>query len=144
MIMRRLFLSLLVCACASVVVASEPTRKPWIGMGLVLRQSPDGSKFLYVAAVPSGTPAAKAGVAASDVITAINGKAITFRDDLDLMEFMASLRPGDDVRFQLTRSGTRKTVVVKTGQLPLEYEERARESMERAREARKSRDARTQ
>lgn len=118
-------------------------RKPWLGMGLVLRQGPDGAEFLYVAAVPADTPAAKAGFAAGDVITAIDKKPITFGDDLDLMEFMAALKPGQTVRFQMTRAGKTKTIALKAGELPREYEERARESMERARAARESRDARS-
>lgn len=139
---RKLVLcSVLVIVAAT--VSAEPPRKAWLGLGLVLKNSPDGSKFLYVAAVPDGTPAAKAGMAAGDVVTAIDRKAIAFRDDLDLMEFMAALKPDQIVRFQVTRSGKAKSITVKAGEMPREYEERARESLERARAARTTRDARS-
>lgn len=121
---------------AGVLIAEQPSRKGWLGMGLVLRKGPDAKPFLYVAAVPPDTPAAKAGMAAGDVITAIDRKPVAFRDDLELMEYAASLKPGQVVRFQVTRSGKARTVSLKTGELPAHYEERARESMERARAAR--------
>lgn len=142
--MRTLTAFCLVALLASAADASAGPAKAWLGMGLVLKTSPDGSKFLYVAAVPSGTPAAKVGLVAGDIITEIDRKPIRFRDDLDLMEFTAGLKPNQVVRFRVTRAGKAKTVDVKAGELPAEYEQRARESMERARAARAARDARSQ
>lgn len=137
--MRKLTALLVLMAAASLFAADATApRKPWLGMALTLRQGPDGAKFLYVAVVPEGTPAAKAGMAAADVVTAINGKKITFRDDLDVMEFIASFKPGDTIRFHVVRSGKTKIVAVKAGALPREYEEALRESLEHAREVRKS------
>lgn len=141
MTMRRPLLVFLFALIAGVLVAEQPARKAWLGMGLVLRKGPDAKPFVYVAAVPPGTPAAKAGMAAGDVITAIDRKPIAFRDDLDLMEFVASLKPGQIVRFQVTRAGKGRTISLKAGELPADYEARTRESMERARAARASRDA---
>lgn len=133
-----------IAICFFVLFATAVTAdasKAWLGMGLVLKNSPDGSKFLYVVAVPADTPAAKAGMMTGDVVTAIDKKPITFRDDLDLMEFTAALEPNQVVRFLVTRSGAARTISVKAGVLPREYEERSRESMERARAARKSHSA---
>lgn len=138
--MRRIGALWFLTLAVVTMTAAEPA-KAWLGMGLVLKTSPDRSKFLYVAAVPPGTPASKAGMAAGDVITAIDKKPITFRDDLDLMEFTAALKPNQIVSFRVTRAGKTRTIGVKAGVLPHEYEERTRESMERARAARKSRSA---
>ena len=113
-------------------------------MALTLRQGPDGAKFIYVGVVPAGTPAASAGMVAGDVITAINGKKIAFRDDLDIMEFIASFKPGATIRFQVMRSGKAKVVAVKAGELPREYEEAFRQSLERAREMRSRSNAKAQ
>ncbi|HYK04141.1 MAG TPA: PDZ domain-containing protein [Thermoanaerobaculia bacterium] len=135
----RKFTALLLLLLAATLSAAEGTapRKPWLGMALTLRQGPDGAKFVYVAVVPEGTPAAKAGMAASDVITAINGKKIAFRDDLDIMELVGSFKPGDTIRFHVIRSGKATIVAVKAGELPREYEEALRQSLEHAREMRK-------
>ena len=55
-----------------------------------------------VAQVVRGSPADKAGVKAGDVITAIEGKGI--QDSVAAMAAIASLKPGKDAKFQLTRS----------------------------------------
>lgn len=44
---------------ALIAVADAAAPKPWLGMALVLRAAPDGSRFIYVGAVAEGTPAAK-------------------------------------------------------------------------------------
>ncbi len=55
-----------------------------------------------VAQVVRGSPADKAGVKAGDVITAIDGKGI--QDSVAAMAVIAGLKPGQDSKFQLTRS----------------------------------------
>ena len=55
-----------------------------------------------VAQVVRGSPADKAGVKAGDVITGIDGKNI--QDSVAAMAVIAGLKPGQDARFQLTRS----------------------------------------
>ena len=55
-----------------------------------------------VAQVVRGSPADKAGVMSGDVITGIDGKNI--QDSVTAMAVIAGLKPGQDARFQLTRS----------------------------------------
>ena len=57
-----------------------------------------------VATVVRGHPADKAGLIVGDVITGIEGKSI--QDSVEAMAVIAALKPGKDVKFQLTRSGT--------------------------------------
>ena len=56
-----------------------------------------------VATVVRGDPADKAGLKVGDVITGIEGKNI--QDSVAAMAVIAALRPGNDAKFQLTRSG---------------------------------------
>jgi len=56
-----------------------------------------------VATVVRGHPADKAGVKVGDVITGIEGKSI--QDSVAAMAVIATLRPGKEAKFQLTRSG---------------------------------------
>ena len=56
-----------------------------------------------VATVVRGHPADKAGLIVGDVITGIEGKSI--QDSVAAMAVIAALKPGKDVKFQLTRSG---------------------------------------
>ena len=70
-----------------------------------------------VAAVTSGGPAAKAGLAAGDVITAINGTPTP--DAQALAQVLAGLHPGQVASVALTRADGSKAIVrVTLGQLP--------------------------
>lgn len=129
--MKRLLLILLVAATA----AAAP--KPWIGMGLKLRNDASGGRFLYVVRAPADAPAYQAGVRDGDLITAIDGKPVRFRDDLDVLEFTAALRPGKVLKLRLIRAGKPQELKVRVGELPAEYEALWEESLRRARAARR-------
>lgn len=116
--------------------SKKTTKKPWLGMALLLKDSPDGGKFLYVAHAPEEAPAYQSGIRPSDVITRIEGKPIAFRDVLDILEFTAALTPGQDLKVRLVREGKEQDLRVQIGVLPREYEPLMEESLKRAREER--------
>jgi S1-C subfamily serine protease len=128
--MKRILLVMLVAATA----AAAPN--PWVGMGLKLRNDASGGKFLYVVAAPKDAPAYKAGIREGDLITAIDGKPIRFRDDLEVLEFSAALRPGKVLKLRLIRGGKPRELKVRVGELPAEYEALWEENLKRARAAR--------
>lgn len=64
---------------------------------------------------PADGPAAKAGIEREDIITGINGRAITSRDDLRLL--IAQIAPGTKVSIQLLRDGKPQSVEVTLGRL---------------------------
>jgi S1-C subfamily serine protease len=111
--------------------------KPWLGLGLKLRSDTSGGKFLYVVRAPEDAPAYQSGVRDGDLITAIDGKPIRFRDDLEVLEFSAALRPGKVLKLRLIRGGKPQELKVRIGELPAEYEALWEESLRRAREARR-------
>ncbi len=61
-------------------------------------------------------PAAAAGVQQNDVITALDGQAITGEDDL--LTALAHQKPGDTVTLTLNRNGSTVTARVHLGELP--------------------------
>jgi serine protease Do len=65
-----------------------------------------------------GSPAAKAGIEAGDVITAVNGTAI--KDSRDLARTIATLAPGSSVKLDVFHKGDSKTVTLALGELPNE------------------------
>jgi putative serine protease PepD len=69
-----------------------------------------------VSRVVAGSPAAKAGLQAGDVVTAIGGKQISTADDLTAL--VATYEPGDKVAVTLERNGSTKTVDLTFGQRP--------------------------
>ena len=66
-----------------------------------------------VAGVQSGTGAANAGVQNGDVITAVDGKAVTSSQALRAV--IAGHKPGDEVTLTIRRSGSTKTLKVTLG-----------------------------
>ena len=69
-----------------------------------------------VAEPQADSPAAKAGIAAGDVITAVDGQPV--KDARDLARKIGSLAPKTSVKLALLRNGSEKTVTLTLGELP--------------------------
>jgi putative serine protease PepD len=76
----------------------------------------DGSGGATVGQVASGAPAADAGVRSGDVVTAIDGKAVTSADAL--VNAVDAHKPGDTVTLKVKRGGSTNDVKVKLGTRP--------------------------
>src|SRR5262249_55077041 len=68
-------------------------------------------------------PAAKAGIEAGDVITAVNGAVV--KDARDLARQIGSIAPGTSIKLTVWRKGEEKTVSLALGELPNQREARA-------------------
>ncbi|HVR38105.1 MAG TPA: Do family serine endopeptidase [Thermoanaerobaculia bacterium] len=71
--------------------------------------------------VDEGTPAAKAGILAGDVIVDVDGKAI--HNNRELIDYISYLPVGTNVKITVIRNGEKKTVTAKTAQRPDESED---------------------
>src|SRR5713101_1923787 len=71
---------------------------------------------------PNG-PAAKAGILAGDVITAVNGNAV--KDARDLAKQIGGMAPGGTAKLTVWRKGEEKTFTIALGELPNQREARA-------------------
>ena len=67
--------------------------------------------------VPDGTPAARAGLRSYDLITAIDGRAVS--DDQILIREISSRVPGTVAQFDVWRDGARRQVSIKLTERPL-------------------------
>jgi serine protease Do len=76
-----------------------------------------------VAEPQAGGPAAKAGIEAGDIITAVNGT--TIKDARELARQIGGLPPGASVKLSILHKGAEKSVALTLGQLPNEREARA-------------------
>jgi serine protease Do len=70
-----------------------------------------------------GSPAAKAGIEAGDVITAVNGTAI--KDSRDLARTIATLAPGTSVKLDVFHKSASKTLTLALGELPNDRQARS-------------------
>jgi Do/DeqQ family serine protease len=76
---------------------------------------PKDQKGVIVTNLPKDSPAAKAGLARSDVITAIDGKAVNTMQDLRFL--IAAKAPGSTVEVKLLRDDKERTIKVNLGSL---------------------------
>jgi len=76
----------------------------------VLNEIPEGA---YIMAVVEGSPAAKSGVTAEDIITKINGDRLTTSNDL--AKIIGKKKAGDIVTLTVWRDGNEKTLTVTLG-----------------------------
>lgn len=102
--MSRSSILVLFVFAVTVMAQQPPMARPWLGMALTVRESPAGAKFLYVGQVGPETPAEKAGIRGGDVITRFGRSKATFRDNLDVFEFVSRLTIGSRVPITLIRA----------------------------------------
>jgi serine protease Do len=77
-----------------------------------------------------GSPAAKAGVEAGDVITAVNGASV--KDSRDLARNISMMAPGTSVKLDILRKGETKTLTVALGEMPNDRHANADENSPKA------------
>jgi len=97
---------------ANTLIAGGKVQHAYLGI-TVANASGGGAQ---VGSVVSGSPADTAGLKAGDVITALDGKAITSADDLTAQ--LTAHAPGDKVTLTVTRSGSTKSIDVTLGTRP--------------------------
>jgi putative serine protease PepD len=89
------------------------SNRPYLGI-----QIGDTGNGIYIGAVTTGSPAAKAGLKVGDVITAVNGKPTPASDALGAV--LAGMKPGQTVNLTYhTQGGVNKTVKVTLGEFPV-------------------------
>src|SRR6201999_133512 len=72
-----------------------------------------------------GSPAAKAGIEAGDVITAVNGAEV--KDARDLARNISSIAPGSSIKLDILHKGDAKTVNVALAEMPGDHQANAGE-----------------
>jgi putative serine protease PepD len=85
---------------ASQILATGKARYPVIGANVNTGAQSSGAE---VTDVPSGTPAADGGLRKGDVVTSVDGKAIT--DGIGLIVAIRSHQPGETITLEVERKG---------------------------------------
>lgn len=117
-----------------VLLFATAARPGWFGLGFTHHMQ-DDEQWLVVRAVAPGGPAAKAGLALGDVVTAINGKPIRFKDTVALLEAVGTIGPNERVRFQVIRGGRKLTLTLTTAPMSDAQFERWKANLEIERRA---------
>ena len=101
-----------VARIANEIIAGQPVRHAYVGVEL----NPNSTGGAGVSSISPGSPAASSGIQSGDVITAINGKAITSTEQF--IATVDSFSPGNSITVTLKRSGQAKTIKLTLGTRP--------------------------
>ena len=85
--------------------------------GVSLEQNEDG---LIVSEVHHGTPAAKAGVKAGDVLLAINGIEYAEENKEKMEALQAKMVPGNEFTYTISRNGKNKEISFALDEMPMD------------------------
>lgn len=133
---------LLVFCVAFALGAEAADKQPGtLGLGYTVHSSDEGKirQWLLVRGVQPGGAAERAGVAAQDLIVAIAGKPLAYRDDVELLDFFGSIRAGDKVEMTLMRGDERRTVTLVATEMTAEQRQRWQQNYELAKKERERR-----
>jgi len=97
---------------ANEIIAGEPVRHAYVGVEL----NPNSTGGAGVSSISSGSPAASAGIQINDLITAINGKAITSTEQF--IATVDSFSPGQSITVTLKHDGQTKNIKLTLGTRP--------------------------
>jgi len=95
------------------LIAGKTVAHPYLGVTVGDNQSGTGAT---IGTVRDGSPAATAGLKSGDVVTAIDGKAVT--GSSQLTSAIATYKPGDKIALTVKRNGSTITVNVTLGTRP--------------------------
>ena len=101
-----------VARIANEIVAGQAVRHAYVGVEL----NPNSAGGAGVSSISSGSPAAGSGIQSGDLITAINGKAITSTEQF--IATVDSFSPGNSITVTLKRNGQTKTIKLTLGTRP--------------------------
>jgi putative serine protease PepD len=92
---------------ASQIVRTGEAKYPVIGAEVNTGGRANGAEIVKV---PSGTPAALAGLEEGDIVVAVDDKAVS--DGIGLIVAIRSHQPGETIRLTVRRDGSEETVEV--------------------------------
>jgi S1-C subfamily serine protease len=114
--------------------AIAPARPGWLGVGLIPHRNGEES-WVTVQVIAPGGPAERGGLRVGDIVTDLDGKPFRFRSDLEMLEQLSKIRPGQRVRMRIVRAQQKMTVSVTAAPMGDTAYERWLENLEHARAA---------
>lgn len=104
------------------LMAHGHINRGWLGVAVqTVEATPGGQESVTIASVERGSPGARAGLRAGDIVTAVNGQPVN--SSLGLVRSIAEEPPGTTVTLQVRRGTRGMTIPVTVGLRPAEPNE---------------------
>jgi S1-C subfamily serine protease len=100
----------------------------WLGIGYLYNRTDDRGWMLIRHLDPAG-PAAKAGLRARDIVTHIDGKPLTVRDQYAMMTVLRGVKPGQKLKLTVRRGDRTMPIVITAAKMTAQQEQLWRESL---------------
>ena len=129
----KFFLSLLCALLVSCATAHDASTPGYLGFSFAYYPPEEGNDvgWLLVQHIHPDGPAEATGLTPQTVITAINGRALDFTEDLDLLHLLSTIRPRDRVRLTLGGQHQGKQLTLVAAEMPPEALRRWKANFER-------------
>jgi C-terminal processing protease CtpA/Prc len=119
-------------ALLSLFLLVAPAARPgYLGFSFTMH-SDSTAQWLIVRLVVPDSPAARAGLTSMDIITDIDGKPLRFHDDLELLDFLATVHAGQRLRLSVIHKQQKAARIIQAGVMTDEAYERWRMNREMA------------
>lgn len=111
--------------------AAEPA-PGWLGMGYIYRSNAT-SRWLQILKVEANGPAARAGLLPRDLVTHLDGRPLAARDQMEAIQTLRRIRPGQTVRFTVHRGEQTLSLRITAARMNATQERLWREGLEHER-----------
>ena len=111
---------------AAAATPPPSTAPGWIGLGFTYSINKNGDGWMLIRYVLNGSPAATADFHVGDVVTEIDGKALRFKRNAELLDAFAAVKPGQKMKFTVMREQAQKTIILVATEMPPEQAARWR------------------
>lgn len=120
--MRPTLVVSLLLFSAAALFAGKPPRPGWLGMGITYHppvvNARSSTGWIFVQQLAPGGPALAAGVRSQDVIAKIDGKSLRFADEAGMMEWLATITPGQRLTLDIRRGAETLQLKVMAASMP--------------------------
>jgi C-terminal processing protease CtpA/Prc len=118
---------LLLAALALLGATEQPPG--WLGMGYIYRSNTK-ERWLQILKVEANGPAARAGLLPRDLVVQIDGRPLAARDQMEAIQTLRRIRPGQTVRFTVRRGEQTLSLRVTAARMNAAQEKLWREGLE--------------
>jgi S1-C subfamily serine protease len=113
------------------LTVAAAARPGWLGIAYTVH-SESGSGWLYIRGIAPKSPAERADLRPGDLVIAIDGRPVRFQQDVDVLRYLATIRPDQSIALTIIREQKQRVIHAIAAQMSAETYERWKYNFELA------------